>query len=260
MLDVDAQEAKPSHVFNRVTRTNVVNKHLRSSSKIEYRDEKLFDWLETHVVKTLNTKINSFYFNLVRNDVEVVKYNEGDFFRKHQDYINFDSNEFRNYTFLMCLRACEQGGETILHENPTASGEEQQQVLSGQKILLKGNLLCFRDTTPKDYIIIELAKANDEPWVISVELLQCAAPTYSYMAFYHFEKQRKPENHTFLYRESELTAFQFSLFYQRVMACTTQLKQVIQSLDYLGLTRNRKVVRKFLKWLNNTDGEDSLIL
>jgi hypothetical protein len=218
MLDVDAQEAKPSHVFNRVTRTNVVNKHLRSSSKIEYRDEKLFDWLESHVVNTLNTKINSFCFNLVRNDVEVVKYNEGDFFRPRQDYINFDSNEFCNYTFLRCL----QGGETVLHENPTASPEE--------------------------------------PWVISVELLQCAAPTYSYMAFYHFEKQRKPENHTFLYRESELTAFQFSLFYQRVMACTTQLKQVIQSLDYLGLTRNRKVVRKFLKWLNNTDGEDSLIL
>jgi hypothetical protein len=117
MLDIDSQKPKESHVYNRVTKTNLVNKHLRSSRKIEYRDDALFDWLETHLVNPLNDTYNDFKFYLVRNDVEVVQYSEGDFFKKHQDYINFDSNEFKNYTFLLCLGACQEGGETLIYES-----------------------------------------------------------------------------------------------------------------------------------------------
>jgi hypothetical protein len=45
----------------------------------------------------------------------VIKYSEGDYFKKHQDYVNFSSNEFQNYTFLVCLKACIEGGETVLY-------------------------------------------------------------------------------------------------------------------------------------------------
>lgn len=38
LLDIDNSTSIESHVFDRVKQINVVNKHLRSSEKIEYRD------------------------------------------------------------------------------------------------------------------------------------------------------------------------------------------------------------------------------
>ena len=109
ILDIDNQNDKESHVYNRIQKVNIINKHLRSSRKIEYRDPLLFNWVEEHIIKPLNEQ-SSNKFMLVQNDLEVVKYSKGCYFKRHTDYINFDSNSFRNYTFLICLYACKDGG------------------------------------------------------------------------------------------------------------------------------------------------------
>lgn len=139
LLNIDNNDTKESHVYNRITKENFVDKHLRSSQKIEYRDDKLFDWVEENIVKVLND--NELSFRLIRNDLEVVKYKEGDYFKKHQDYINFDSNEFDNFTFLLCLKCCDLGGETVIHIDDEETIFDSIARIPGSLLTFKKNLI-----------------------------------------------------------------------------------------------------------------------
>ena len=254
MLGVDDKTYKESHVYNRVSKKNVTDRHLRSSEKIEYRDEKLFDWVDTHIVGRLAQPDMDHRFLLVRNDVEVVRYNEGDFFGKHQDYVNFESAEFKNYTLLLCLSPCDEGGETVLDlgagsvtttttsQNPGGvllfrkeTVHEGLPVKRGQKMILKANLMCFvRPLETEEYVVVEVTRGGI--YVIPVSAFT-RYPGTLYEGFYKFQKASDPSRSVFHYRETQLDEVAFRFYYERLMGIDTR-SSLTTAMDYIGLPVN----------------------
>ncbi|AYV84732.1 MAG: prolyl 4-hydroxylase alpha subunit [Hyperionvirus sp.] len=268
------KDYKTSHVYNRITKENVVDKHLRSSQKIEYRDQTIFDTLEKLFIAKLNKYAHQMKFILIRNDVEVVKYKEGDFFRAHQDYINFDSNQFKNYTFLFCLRRCEEGGETVLHidkDEPTKLDtvckhpgglllfkkdtiHEGLTVTKGEKVILKGNLICFHsvdDGIPEDYLIIKLTK-SPKLFIIPINILEAHKETVYYTS-YNFNKRLHPNDHIFHYTEDFLEEHEINFFYEKIMAPSKEKNlTILKKMDYIGFQVNNALMN-FNKFVNSSD-------
>eukprot|EP01103_Thecamoeba_quadrilineata_P014974 TRINITY_DN4599_c0_g1_i1.p1 TRINITY_DN4599_c0_g1~~TRINITY_DN4599_c0_g1_i1.p1 ORF type:complete len:531 (+),score=95.02 TRINITY_DN4599_c0_g1_i1:66-1658(+) len=278
ILNIENQTTIPSHVFNPKTRANTINKHLRSSRKIEYRDKDIFNWFDEHLLPTLGTHFQGYKLSLIRNDIEVVEYQPGDFFLKHQDYVNFDSNEFCNYTFLICLDSCKSGGETVLHPPPNSTSEkphvidctakspgslvlfqkttihEGLPVEEGIKRIIKGNLLCFRSGTIRDYLIVNLSKSPGETWTIPADLLESRQPTCVYSAFYSFSKRNNHDQHIFHYTESVLTSLEFGEFYKALFIDSPDMMNNLKkALEYTGFARDVKIIRKFTKWAKSND-------
>lgn len=271
LLDIDNSVCKESHVFNRITKENVVNKHLRSSQKIEYRDNKLFDWIETNVVKKICN--NYISYHLIRNDLEVVKYKKGDYFKKHQDYINFDSNEFKNYTFLICLNPCEFGGETVLHIDDqeyifdcTAkipgslllfkkdTIHEGKEVLEGEKYILKGNLLGFVNNNKEmqDIIIVSLKKSPGLQYILPVNRINDTM----YGAYYNFSKQQNPHENIFYFYDEETNKDSFEYFYNTYVKEYT-LKEFYNrriDLDYMGI-KETNLLSELTQFINDKNTE-----
>lgn len=258
LLQLDDSDGRyvESHVYNRVEKQNVMNKHLRSSRKIEYTDPAVFDWVDQRVLQPLARELgDQLRLVLVRNDIEVVKYNEGDFFKKHQDYVNFDSNEFKNYTLIMCLQGCEEGGETVLYA-PDGTAEtvpetgrspgslllfrketvhEGREILKGTKQILKANVLCYRDSPELgDLIVVSLSKAPGRQYVIPVRALE-QHPTCVYRAFYNFRREAGDQGHVLHYREDQLTDAEFRALYERLVPASPSARDHLRSLDYAGL-------------------------
>ena len=266
-LDIDNQKDKQSHVYNRIQKVNIVNKHLRSSRKIEYRDPNLFDWVDEHIVKPLNAE-SGCKFMLVKNDLEVVKYSQGDLFRKHQDYVNFDSNEFRNYTFILCLHGCDEGGETILYDGddqniiegtgrspgcilvfPKETLHEGAEIKKGNKVILKGNLICYGKEEIKDYVVVTLAKASKQTYILSEEQLKLQ-PVCLYARFYEFEKRNHPDQHVFFMRDESVTPLEFMKFYETLLT-EEQKAQLDAKLDYIGVSPDTTTIKGFTHFLQS---------
>jgi hypothetical protein len=273
LLDVDNNNSfKESHVYNRIKKENVVNKHLRSSEKIEYRDKEIFNWIETHIVNPLNNLIvennDDSHFILVRNDIEVVKYEPGDFFNKHQDYINFDSNEFKNYTFIMCLKACQEGGETILHIDDEAiefSGtakepgtmllfqkdiiHEGRIVNNGSKYIMKGNLLCFQKNKTNKLLIVNLLKSPGKSYIIPYENLK-KAPKSVYYAYYNFQQTNNSEQNVFYYDDDKMDDLTFKMFYDRIIPPKMDINDILEKMDYIGFNFDN-IIQNYNKFINS---------
>ena len=281
-LDLEQQISKESHVFNPVDRANVVNKHMRSSRKIEYRDEQLFDWVEQNIVDKLNRDCSDYQFSLIRNDLEVVKYGPGDFFKAHQDYVNFHSNVFTNLTFIMCLEPCEEGGETVLHgipENYQLPASEDKKVfegtarnpggilvlqketiheglavIKGNKTILKGNLVCFQ--APKqpreDYIVIKLMKEQGEQVVLPYKSLE-DHPDCIYRLLYEEEKSREPGKNVVYVEEEKLTGEEFWEIMRRMKIMEPEESKINEKLDFLGLSLNYTMIGKFHRYLQSEE-------
>lgn len=273
LLNIDSMNYVTSHVYNRISKENFIDKHLRSSEKIEYREEIIFNWLENHLVKKLNSQTSSFSFALVRNDVEVVKYKLGDFFKKHQDYVNFDSNEFKNFTVLLCLVAptCDVsqsiGGETLLYlDGPDSKATSfrgtgqipgsllalQKTVIhegaeisssKGSKIILKANLICFsKMLEQQDLIIVDLKKNHGKQYVLPAN---CLDKDSIYFAFYNFKKRLTPTSNRFYFEEIHMDESTFKLLYPKLIGMsvddtrnfkTEQKKLQKELIAYAGIT------------------------
>ena len=83
----------------------------RSSKFKAIINEELFDATEL-LINKINTIDKYYDYKLVRNDVTYIKYESGDFFDKHEDYLSFTSNSIEEYTLIMCVKA-ECDGEKL---------------------------------------------------------------------------------------------------------------------------------------------------
>ena len=264
-LDIENKTYKTSHIFDTKKKENIINKHLRSSEKIEYVNENLFNFVDLHVIAKLNQNNKTHEFYLVRNDLEVIKYKEGDYFKKHQDYINFNSNEFRNYTFLICLKACQEGGETVLYLDAndinvqteiksTAKKEgsillfqkdvihEGKEILKGEKYILKGNLLCFEKSHKKELLIITFPN-TDKYYILPVETLK---KNTIYSAFCNFDRMNNKQLYIHYYKEEFVPLEYFIKYYWDNYA--SECSSYEKMCDYIG-----DEYHKFNKFINNYD-------
>ena len=161
-----------SKVYKVDTQLNELNLDLRKSQKLNITNRDLFDFLDTDLLPKINT--GPVQFKLVRDELELIRYETGGYFKPHQDFVHFISNQIKTYAGILCLQGNCQGGETVLHlpdpvpirQTKTPNGllivrnevlHEGAEVLEGQKIILKFNLLA----TLADVKIIRVTFKDD---------------------------------------------------------------------------------------------------
>jgi hypothetical protein len=249
-LDVENKPEKESQIFNRTTREHLMDSEIRSSKKVEYKDKNLFAFVDEHIIPVLNQNELDFNFMLIHDDLQVVKYSKGGHFNKHQDFVNFTSNEFQNYSFVLCVKSCSEGGETILHfdEKPFKfdTGKklgslllfqkdtihEGCKVVEGEKQVLIGNLICFPKSKKEDCLIVTFTTSPNQ-FIIPVSKL----PKESvYFSFYHFNKTK--ETQIYHYLEEKVDLKNFMKFYFSIIDVDPM---DTEKLDYIGLNLSETI-------------------
>src|SRR3954451_14172674 len=87
----DLEPLQPSRLYDQENKELLVDSATRSSQYKAMVNKELFD-LVALMVEKLNEKDDYNNYLLVRNDVTFIKYQEGDFFKEHEDYLSLTSN------------------------------------------------------------------------------------------------------------------------------------------------------------------------
>lgn len=257
-----------SHFYDNKNNTLVIDQHIRSSEKIQFKDDKLFDWFEVNVINQLNILYPHLYFVLFRDDIEMIRYKVNDFFKRHVDTINFYSNEFINYTCLINLKSCISGGETVLYDDENVANEfkdigqhegsillfqkqlqhEGKTVLDGEKIIMVSNIVVFKKEQNNDVLIVTIEKTGNT-YVIPIKYLHNFKETI-YYTYYNFQKKINIQQNIFRYIESTINNNEFLEFYNLVFPKNTFSN--LEAFDYIGLNKS-DIYNDFNLLLNSND-------
>ena len=114
------QPFEASQLYNSGEKRKFEDPSLRRSEFRAIVDPDLFD-LADHVVQSLSDDVIS--FSLVRNDCTHIRYREGGFFKRHQDFLSLNSNCIEEYTLILCVTPNDvaelsEGGKTVIHHGP----------------------------------------------------------------------------------------------------------------------------------------------
>ena len=267
------KEFQESHFYDNKTKSLIVNRHIRSSEKIQFRDDIIFDWFENNIINKLNNDIDTnINFMLLRDDIEMIRYRPGDFFKRHVDTINFYSNEFINYTCLINLKQCINGGETLVYiENEEylfkeigqnegsilifqkQLEHEGKEVIDGEKIIVVANFVAYKkEKNIGDIIIVKIEKTKNI-YILPVKKLN-NYKNVVYYAFYDFQKKLNPNKKIFKYTESHLTDNEFLVFYNIIYPNTNTM----EILDYIGLDKS-DIYQDFNNFINDQESKNEFI-
>lgn len=109
-------EFTPSVVYSVDTKEKLYDLDQRQSSFRRITTKEAFQKAQI-IIKEINKLDTVMNYNLIKSDITHIKYQEGDFFKPHQDFLGINSNLIEEYTMIICLRADCQGGETKFHIN-----------------------------------------------------------------------------------------------------------------------------------------------
>jgi hypothetical protein len=137
------QPFEQSELYVVAEEQNIIDMSQRQSRYRRLKSAELFELLEP-VVARLNDNNPKLTFDLRRNDITQIRYEEGGFFGKHQDYLSVTSNMVQEFAMLVCITPDEhakenQGGKTVLHMK---SGKQQKYV--SDATTTPGSALAFR--------------------------------------------------------------------------------------------------------------------
>jgi hypothetical protein len=138
-LLTDKREFSDSMVYQADTKEKLIKKDSRTSEFKTFKDKKIFELCE-QLIDQINQKNKFHDYLLFKNDVTFIKYYEGGFFKKHEDYLSLVSNSVEEYTLIMSLNEANDicvGGNTILYPNKNFKYSSNASVLSN-------NILIFR--------------------------------------------------------------------------------------------------------------------
>lgn len=149
-----------SNVYDTHEKVNVQEKSIRSSKSHKFyyqNNQTIFNCVEK-LVSYINSHCGTL-FTLVPNDIDVIKYDTGDYFHRHTDFVPIKSSYVGFYSLLFCLDADCVGGETCLYIDGKKKKfnetivrnewlifkneleHEGLEIKSGHKIILKANLV-----------------------------------------------------------------------------------------------------------------------
>jgi hypothetical protein len=107
-----------SKVFDLDIGKEVVHKENRSSKKASINSSDLCAIIQYVIIPLINkrlSKIANIRFRLMNSNIDVVQYEEGDYFKKHRDFETFMSKYTKCYSCLIGLFDTELGGETKVY-------------------------------------------------------------------------------------------------------------------------------------------------
>ena len=137
LVKSDPGKLEKSQLYSAAKGAKFIDETERVSRFKKMRTQPLFDQLDDYVSK-MSERDELFQFMLFRNDVTLIKYEEGGFFEEHEDYLSLKSNEIQEFTLLLCLSAQCQGGETVLSFNDLSES------LISSRSVTSGHALLFR--------------------------------------------------------------------------------------------------------------------
>lgn len=184
-----------SSYYDAKTDKTIVDDKVRKSTKCNIDNKEL----NTIIEKLL--KHNGYLF--VPVNLELIKYEPGDFFIRHTDY----SLGRNDSTFLLCISSSKKGGETIVGLNLYKQDvgdllvfdkkleHEGCKVLNGTKIVLKGN--CIRLTKP-DFMVINVVHSK---YYYIVDAGTICDIGLSYSVIWKNHKLKNPDVIGYLYNE-----------------------------------------------------------
>lgn len=269
-FDMNNHEFTKSLIFNTKTKINEQNETIRISQKCSIKDTQSFDLVNELVVNELNKLIGDqeITMKLRTDELELIRYSEGGFFKKHKDFVNCVSDQMKCYALLICLNAPDEGGETKLHfsddvmenisETKTLGGclifrneivHEGAEIIKGTKILLKANIWCFKNYNDvvddnKNFIV---GFSDDERFYILTDSMYDKFPQSIFFLHKNFEKTS-----AIILKNTTYEEFMpiFNLMKGNVKLNEFNFNESGELLDYLGITNvNIKMFETFNKKL-----------
>lgn len=231
-VNFSVENMKNAKIYDRTKDTNLEDHSMRKCKEMRL-DKSIHEWLDEIITPQINSPLKDIKFEIADTQSRIISYDEDDFFAKHTDVINVSSNLFKNYSLLVCLEECEEGGETSLYPTedftytsnytghirggglifPKGIMHEGLPIKKGKKVILFINYYCYK--LDKDYVIVHVEK-GDQFFIIPGEILERNESMVS--AFYHFNKNQNLDsprkNRIYHMNESELTAEEFEIFYK----------------------------------------------
>lgn len=134
----------PSNIYHKELQLNVLNDEVRSSQTqhLPYKsNQTIFRSIES-LVEMIN-EANNTMFSLVPDEIDIVKYEKGDFFSKHSDFIPIKNKYITYYTLLFSLDANCVGGETRLYFNN--QGEKLNESFTFNETITPDSWLLFKN-------------------------------------------------------------------------------------------------------------------
>eukprot|EP00697_Spironema_sp_BW2_P002039 gnl/Spiro4/12738_TR6753_c1_g1_i4.p1 gnl/Spiro4/12738_TR6753_c1_g1~~gnl/Spiro4/12738_TR6753_c1_g1_i4.p1 ORF type:complete len:750 (-),score=200.80 gnl/Spiro4/12738_TR6753_c1_g1_i4:4-2196(-) len=149
-----------SQLYNSQTDSRVVDESLRKSAFRTFTDPHLFA-LSEKFVDQVNARCGAsepLRFFLVRNDITHIVYHEGEFFKRHSDFLSVTSNFVEEFTLIVCvtpdeIAATTRGGHTRLFPNPEHSYDSVATVTPGRA-------LVFRKDIPHEGLVLEAGEKH----------------------------------------------------------------------------------------------------
>jgi hypothetical protein len=117
---IDDYGWQSAQVFNRKKGRHVRNTDVRRHSKHVIDDKDTCRQVTQPINEALSRRFPDDSFWLRDSHIDILYYKEGDFFRRHEDFIKYYFPDVRLYVLLIGLQTCHDGGETVLYT--TAEG------------------------------------------------------------------------------------------------------------------------------------------
>ena len=136
-----SENFQPSQVYNSLTQEKLINTELRQSEFQTLTDPEIFDIAEEVINQINQDNQNKFYLH--RNDIMYIKYQEGGYFKGHEDYLSLTSNLVEEYSMIICVTPKEKvcrGGETLLHLNKFLTHRSKASVTPGGCLLFRKDI------------------------------------------------------------------------------------------------------------------------
>jgi hypothetical protein len=194
-IDADVQPFSSSRVYDVEKAELLIDEELRQSKYKTIANPDLFALVDAYLQEF--TKLDKYAdYVLVKNNITIIQYQEGDFFKNHSDFLSWKCNAFQEFTWILCLSADCNGGETVMHINDffkhpsTASKTTGHSILfrkdmnhegaiitSGHKHIMTCNIHVFPSlkqggsSLPKDcneILIVDFGEQHPEKYVLPV--------------------------------------------------------------------------------------------
>lgn len=138
-INKDNGELSESRIYLTEDQSLRVDPELRSSKYKTIENKELFDIVEKYL-ELINEKDKYYNFTLVRNNLTVIEYKEGDFFKDHSDFLSYTSNVITEFTMILCLDGDCEGGETALHINDNFTYKSEKSKTTGCSLIFRKDL------------------------------------------------------------------------------------------------------------------------
>lgn len=244
------QNTTQSKVFNTQTKENEYHPEIRNSIVTKTSDINSFAML-ANTMDQINAQIKetNTMAQLVCNEIDIIKYEADGHFGKHRDFVNFISDQMKCYALIICLEGTEEGGETQLHfsdinnkviqETRIAGGcllfrnelvHESNEVISGNKIIIKANIRCFKEYEPdtdfNEVILIEFP--DDKRCYVLYDFMYKQYDQSIFVLNRNFKKSNK-------LTLKNMTFEQFAPVYNFLKGEKIILSESKDTFDYLGI-------------------------